>query len=111
MRALSLSARPTTMTLPPVQTRYLSQAVLSTPYRTTLGAGAVVPAVQSGVAVFQKTQARGMKVRSAIKKRCEHCKVRDTQPRERGGERGGVLREQRLILGFSGRPAESEQAA
>ncbi|KAK4038042.1 ribosomal protein L36-domain-containing protein [Parachaetomium inaequale] len=79
MRTLSLAARPTTtMTMttthPAVQTRCLSQAVLSGP-RTTPGAGAAAPAVQSGVAVFQKQQARGMKVRSAIKKRCEHCKV------------------------------------
>jgi large subunit ribosomal protein L36 len=35
--------------------------------------------VQSGVAVFQRQQARGMKVRSAIKKRCEHCKVKYPQ--------------------------------
>ncbi|KAL2133228.1 hypothetical protein VTI74DRAFT_2693 [Chaetomium olivicolor] len=74
MRALSLSARPTTAALPAMQqTRCLSQAVLSTTPRTTaLSAPATV---QSGVAVFQKTQVRGMKVRSAIKKRCEHCKV------------------------------------
>ncbi|KAK4152196.1 ribosomal protein L36-domain-containing protein [Chaetomidium leptoderma] len=72
MRALSLSARPAT--LPAVQTRCLSQAALSTA-RTTLGAGAIAPSVQSGVAVFQRQQTRGMKVRSAIKKRCEHCKV------------------------------------
>ena len=73
MRALSLAVRPTT-TFSAVQTRCLSQAALSGS-RTTLGAGTVAPAVQSGVAVFQKQQARGMKVRSAIKKRCEHCKV------------------------------------
>ena len=43
----------------------------------------IAPAVQSGVAVFQRQQARGMKVRSAIKKRCEHCKVRE-------GDAGGL---------------------
>ena len=72
MRALSLAARPAT--LPALQTRCLSQAALATS-KTALSAGAVAPAVQSGVAVFQKVQTWGMKVRSAIKKRCEHCKV------------------------------------
>lgn len=75
MRALSLSARPTTTAA--LQTRCLSQAALSAPTRaTTLNASAVAaPAVKAGVAVFQTQQVRGMKVRSAIKKRCEHCKV------------------------------------
>ncbi len=81
MRALSLAARPAA--LPAIQTRCLSQAALATS-KTALSAGAVAPAVQSGVAVFQKVQTRGMKVRSAIKKRCEHCKVR----RMRSGEPG-----------------------
>ena len=76
MRALSLAARPAA--LPAIQTRCLSQAALAT-RKTALSAGAVAPAVQSGVAVFQKVQTRGMKVRSAIKKRCEHCKVRRTR--------------------------------
>lgn len=76
MRALSLAARPAA--LPAIQTRCLSQAALATS-KTALSAGAVAPAVQSGVAVFQKVQTRGMKVRSAIKKRCEHCKVRRTR--------------------------------
>ncbi|KAK3904711.1 ribosomal protein L36-domain-containing protein [Staphylotrichum tortipilum] len=84
MRALSLApaaARPATSTL--VQTRCLSQAALGAPSccsskaaaSKAAAARAVAPAVQSGVAVFQRQQARGMKVRSAIKKRCEHCKV------------------------------------
>lgn len=94
MRLLSLSSRkPTTTTLPAataaVQTRCLSQAVLSQPRTTSAhdrsggccsaAAGAVVARTQqkSGVAVFQTQQTRGMKVRSAIKKRCEHCKVRE----------------------------------
>ncbi|KAK3305417.1 ribosomal protein L36-domain-containing protein [Chaetomium strumarium] len=73
MRALSLSAQPTI--LPRVQTRYFSQTIIS-PTRTTAALkGAISPSVQTGVAVFQKQQTRGMKVRSAIKKRCEHCKV------------------------------------
>jgi large subunit ribosomal protein L36 len=78
MRGLSLAAaRPATATaLPAIQTRCLSQAVLSNARTTALGAAA--PAVQTGVAVFQKVQTRGMKVRSSIKKRCEHCKVRQT---------------------------------
>jgi large subunit ribosomal protein L36 len=76
MRGLSLAARPATATLPAIQTRCLSQAVLSNARTTALSAGAAAPAVQTGVAVFQKVQTRGMKVRSAIKKRCEHCKVR-----------------------------------
>ncbi|KAK4246505.1 ribosomal protein L36-domain-containing protein [Corynascus novoguineensis] len=75
MRALSLSIapkKPTTALLSAaVQTRCLSQAALSASGRRT----AVAPSVQSCLAVFQKQQARGMKVRSAIKKRCEHCKV------------------------------------
>ncbi|KAH6615451.1 ribosomal protein L36-domain-containing protein [Chaetomium sp. MPI-SDFR-AT-0129] len=77
MRALSLSAgRPTTTkaTTTVTKARCLSHAALSGT-KTTMGVGAVAPAVQSGVAVFQKQQVRGMKVRSAIKKRCEHCKV------------------------------------
>ncbi|KAK4142875.1 uncharacterized protein C8A04DRAFT_12816 [Dichotomopilus funicola] len=77
MRALSLSAgRPTTTkaTTTATKARCLSHAALSGT-KTTMGVGAVAPAVQSGVAVFQKQQVRGMKVRSAIKKRCEHCKV------------------------------------
>ncbi|KAG7284042.1 hypothetical protein NEMBOFW57_010402 [Staphylotrichum longicolle] len=59
MRTLSLAARPAA--LPAVQTRCLSQAVLATP-KTALRAGVAAPAVQSGVAVFQKVQTRGMKV-------------------------------------------------
>ncbi|KAL2258640.1 hypothetical protein VTK26DRAFT_7400 [Humicola hyalothermophila] len=70
MRLLSLSSRPA------MQTRCLSQAILS-PRTTTMGA--VAPRIQqqqqTGVAALQTLQTRGMKVRSAIKKRCEHCKV------------------------------------
>ncbi|KAH6847072.1 ribosomal protein L36-domain-containing protein [Chaetomium sp. MPI-CAGE-AT-0009] len=80
MRALSLSSRPTA--LPAVQTRCLSQAALAgsssrttTTTATTVSGAAVGTAVQRGVAVFTTQQVRGMKVRSAIKKRCEHCKV------------------------------------
>ncbi|KAK4241178.1 ribosomal protein L36-domain-containing protein [Achaetomium macrosporum] len=73
MRALSLSAGPTT--LPKVQTRCLSLAILPTPRTTAALKGAITPSLQAGAAVFQKQQTRGMKVRSAIKKRCEHCKV------------------------------------
>ena len=76
MRLLSLSSRPT------IQTRCLSQAILS-PRVTASGQtnGTIVsrtqqPQQQSGVAALQAIQTRGMKVRSAIKKRCEHCKVR-----------------------------------
>lgn len=48
------------------------------------GSGAVVPAT----AVFTaQQQVRGMKVRSAIKKRCEHCKV-SGRLLEWGGWRG-----------------------
>lgn len=80
MRALSLSAgRPTATktTTTVMKRRCLSQAALSatSKTKTTMGVGAVAPAVQTGAAVFQKQQVRGMKVRSAIKKRCEHCKV------------------------------------
>lgn len=82
MRALSLAARPatTTTTLSAVQTRCLSQAILAktaAPARTATPccSSHAAPVAQSGIAVLQKTQARGMKVRSAIKKRCEHCKV------------------------------------
>ncbi|AEO67829.1 c4e93071-c640-441c-af1e-703c63b28c08 [Thermothielavioides terrestris] len=80
MRALSLSSAAAARPAMQTQTRSLSQAVLSTPRApTTLGTraatSATAPAVQSGVAVFQRQQVRGMKVRSAIKKRCEHCKV------------------------------------
>jgi large subunit ribosomal protein L36 len=113
MRALALAARPTTTTttmttLPAVQTRCLSQAALSGP-RTTLssGAGAAAPAVQSGVAVFQKQQARGMKVRSAIKKRCEHCKVSE-RTSEAVSWMGACVADFTL---FAGRPKESKQAA
>ncbi|KAL2179361.1 uncharacterized protein P884DRAFT_275709 [Thermothelomyces heterothallicus CBS 202.75] len=83
MRALSLST-PKKTVLPAVQARFLSQAALSASSRTTFARGSVTPAVQSGLAVFQKQQARGMKVRSAIKKRCQHCKVSvgHTQPGE-----------------------------
>ncbi|KAK3291868.1 ribosomal protein L36-domain-containing protein [Chaetomium fimeti] len=79
LRALSLSTQP--KTIPAVQTRCLSQVALTGPAsRTTTTTAAVsgavaAPAVQRGVAVFQTQQVRGMKVRSAIKKRCEHCKV------------------------------------
>ncbi|KAK4124288.1 hypothetical protein N657DRAFT_571620 [Parathielavia appendiculata] len=75
MRALSLSSARPTIQLPAIQTsRCLSQAVLANATCRTASLIAA-PAAQSGVAVFQKQQARGMKVRSAIKKRCEHCKV------------------------------------
>ena len=87
MRALSLAARPAA--LPALQTRCLSQAALATS-KTALSAGAVAPAVQSGVAVFQKVQTRGMKVRSAIKKRCEHCKVRRMRSGEPSCLAGGI---------------------
>lgn len=93
MRTLSLAARPAA--LPAVQTRCLSQAVLATP-KTALSAGVAAPAVQSGVAVFQKVQTRGMKVRSAIKKRCEHCKVTHTTEDDWGCFAGG--NSQRLSL-------------
>lgn len=81
MRALTLSSRPAA--LPAVQTRCLSQAALTgvssrmTKTMTTVPSGAAAPAaaVQRGVAAVTTQQVRGMKVRSAIKKRCEHCKV------------------------------------
>ncbi|GAB1317365.1 threonine deaminase [Madurella fahalii] len=71
MRALSLSARPT-LSSAPTQTRCLSQSVS---YPRTMVLSASGPSVTSGLAAFQKQQTRGMKVRSSIKKRCEHCKV------------------------------------
>ncbi|KAL2018724.1 hypothetical protein VTK56DRAFT_430 [Thermocarpiscus australiensis] len=75
MRLLSLSPR---SNLPSMQTRCLSQAVLSPGCAfaaTSPANGVISPRVQASVAVPQKQQTRGMKVRSAIKKRCEHCKV------------------------------------
>ncbi|KAL2163614.1 hypothetical protein VTH06DRAFT_5672 [Thermothelomyces fergusii] len=74
MRALSLST-PNKTVLPTMQARCLSQVALSALGRTTFARGSAAPTVQSGLAVLQKQQARGMKVRSAIKKRCQHCKV------------------------------------
>ncbi|KAK4098676.1 hypothetical protein N658DRAFT_499128 [Parathielavia hyrcaniae] len=75
MRALTLSSARPAAKLPATQTRCLSQAVLSSKAASRTACLSAAPAVQSGLAVFQKQQARGMKVRSAIKKRCEHCKV------------------------------------
>ncbi|KXX79688.1 hypothetical protein MMYC01_202543 [Madurella mycetomatis] len=71
MRALSLSARPTLFSTQ-AQTRCLSQRV---PSPRPMGLSASRPSLASGLAAFQKQQTRGMKVRSSIKKRCEHCKV------------------------------------
>ncbi|KAL2151488.1 hypothetical protein VTH82DRAFT_6586 [Thermothelomyces myriococcoides] len=74
MRALSLSI-PKKTVLPAVQVRCLSHVSFSALSRTTFARGPATPAVQSGLAVLQKQQVRGMKVRSAIRKRCQHCKV------------------------------------
>ncbi|KAK4108323.1 hypothetical protein N656DRAFT_718251 [Canariomyces notabilis] len=79
MRALTLSSQPTLFSAQ-TQTRSLSQTVLSA--RTTrlseygqTTKSAVSSCSLIGTPVFQKQQTRGMKVRSSIKKRCEHCKV------------------------------------
>ncbi|KAJ4393719.1 hypothetical protein N0V93_002934 [Gnomoniopsis smithogilvyi] len=72
LRALSL--RPIT-TLPSIQTRALSSATVSAP-RCSSFATVFRPkmaALTERQAVGQQT--RGMKVLSAIKKRCEHCKI------------------------------------
>jgi len=91
MRALSLASslahmqsRPTTA-LPAQQlqqTRCLSQTILSHPHRCTnscCSRPTLATRGQSGagseVKGFQAQQTRGMKVQSAVKKRCEHCKV------------------------------------
>ena len=67
--------------------RSLSQSVLSCSsprkhlaWRDALKTPATVSsqlAVVGGVAALRAQQTRGMKVHSSIKKRCEHCKVRD----------------------------------
>ncbi|KAK3346173.1 ribosomal protein L36-domain-containing protein [Lasiosphaeria hispida] len=80
------SASAARSSLPRQQTRSLSQSILSTHHHTckhshahscstrpTIPANAAEPgAVMKGV---QAQQIRGMKVNSAIRKRCEHCKI------------------------------------
>ncbi|KAL2268216.1 hypothetical protein VTJ83DRAFT_3062 [Remersonia thermophila] len=79
MRALSLSAQP----IAQQQTRSLSQAILSSTRAPTQRIAAASPA-NAGTAALQTQQVRGMKVRSAIKKRCEHCKVVRRKANKRG---------------------------
>ena len=59
------------------QTRSLSHSILARNTRPTV----TEPALSIPARVLPKSaqpqQARGMKVQSSIKKRCEHCKVRD----------------------------------
>ncbi|KAK3391494.1 ribosomal protein L36-domain-containing protein [Sordaria brevicollis] len=85
MRALSLAAPRATAAVNTTktvcsthQTRCLSQAVLSrrhvcTPLCSHNRPVAVSQSANNGLQ--SKQQSRGMKVHSAIKKRCEHCKV------------------------------------
>lgn len=78
LRALSLRRAPA---VPRQQTRAISSTILpafGARIRSPLavvasGSSAAAPGVVAAV----RQQARGMKVLSAIKKRCEHCKVRD----------------------------------
>ncbi|KAL1835766.1 hypothetical protein VTJ49DRAFT_6096 [Mycothermus thermophilus] len=77
MRALSLSAQP----IAQQQTRSLSQAVIS---RTVTQRITAASPANAGTAALQTQQVRGMKVRSAIKKRCEHCKVVRRKANKRG---------------------------
>ncbi|KAK0611052.1 ribosomal protein L36-domain-containing protein, partial [Immersiella caudata] len=85
MRALTLAPSSTTQMQsrsPAQQTRSLSQAILSRQHkcngpccsRPTLAVRSQIGA-QSEVSRVQGQQTRGMKVHSAIRKRCEHCKV------------------------------------
>jgi large subunit ribosomal protein L36 len=73
------------------------RAALFAPHRaigTFLGRGLAInmpsmPAFGNmGGLLQQAQQTRGMKVRSAVKKRCEHCKVRRTFSAQPGGEFG-----------------------
>ena len=93
MRALSLAGaiKPTpvrsAVQSSQQQTRALSQSLLTsstahTCQHSSCSRPSVVAevAAKSGVAVFQTQQKRGMKIHSAIRKRCEHCKVRQTIP-------------------------------
>lgn len=82
MRLLSLSSRPAlplvsafSSSFSPAQTRFLSQTTMTTTTtRPTIGGVAA-----AGFRMQLLQQTRGMKVRSAIKKRCEHCKVSSSQ--------------------------------
>ncbi|KAK0648880.1 ribosomal protein L36-domain-containing protein [Cercophora newfieldiana] len=86
MRALSLAsssaAQLQSRSTAQQQTRSLSQAVLSRHQHKCTGSccrPTLVPRSQTGaqseIKGVQGQQTRGMKVHSAIKKRCEHCKV------------------------------------
>ncbi|KAK4452159.1 ribosomal protein L36-domain-containing protein [Podospora aff. communis PSN243] len=85
MRALTLASSSTAQAQPrstAQQTRSISQAILSHRHkcnspccsRPTLTMRSQTGA-QSEISAVQGQQTRGMKVHSAIKKRCEHCKV------------------------------------
>ncbi|KAK0750340.1 ribosomal protein L36-domain-containing protein [Schizothecium vesticola] len=74
MRTLSLAAAP--RLLPTSHIRSLSQSAPQ-PRHTCLHGGCCRPRVAVAVKAFpaQQQQTRGMKVHSAIRKRCEHCMI------------------------------------
>ena len=87
MRTLSLTAssiRPITATW---QTRCFSQALLTSPARRQASlpsnstsahtCATAKTSLPTWLASAQSQQTRGMKVHSSVKKRCEHCKVRE----------------------------------
>jgi large subunit ribosomal protein L36 len=95
MRTLSLAAAPRLLPAAPTPIRSLSQSALA-PRHTCLHGGCCRPRVTVAFpAQQQQQQTRGMKVHSAIRKRCEHCMVGFTLP----FERGDVVPDVRTALG------------
>lgn len=92
LRALSLRRASAT---PSQQTRAISSTILPTGprIRGSLAVASGSSAAPSVVAAVRQ-QARGMKVLSSIKKRCEHCKVSDAF--RRGGIDAACEREELL---------------